>query len=93
MPPPPTDILAVLGLVGAFLFWPAGLVLSILGLNRTKDSADRIGHGLALAGVICSGVIGGLSVLYVVTWLISIAAMFGVLIPLISSLPSATPTF
>ncbi len=46
------DIFALLGFIFAFVFPIAGLVLSIIGLNRTKSGGR--GHGLALAGVIIS---------------------------------------
>ena len=46
------DIFALLGFIFAFVFPIAGLVLSIIGLNRTKGGGQ--GHGLALAGVIIS---------------------------------------
>jgi len=45
-PPPPerTNVLAVLGLVFAFVAWPAGLVLSAIGLSQTRRRCQR-GHG------------------------------------------------
>lgn len=90
-PPPSTDLLAVLGLVFAFVFWPAGLVLSILGLSRTKATGDRTGHGLALAGAICSGAFGLITILYLAIWVLAAGTFLGVLVPVISNLPSATP--
>ncbi len=46
------DIFALLGFIFAFIFPIAGLVLSIIGLNRTRSGGR--GHGLALAGLIIS---------------------------------------
>ena len=46
------DIFALLGFIFAFIFPIAGLVLSIIGLNRTRGGGR--GHGLALAGLILS---------------------------------------
>jgi hypothetical protein len=59
--PPPqvlrTEPLAIWGFVCAFVFWPVGLVLSIMASKRVKSSGDN-GHGLALAGLIVSIVAG-----------------------------------
>ncbi|HEX5511481.1 MAG TPA: DUF4190 domain-containing protein [Actinomycetales bacterium] len=46
-----TDVFAILGLVGAFVFAPAGIVLSAIGLSRIKRDGSQ-GRGLALAGLI-----------------------------------------
>lgn len=46
------DIFALLGFIFAFLFPVAGLVLSIIGLNRTRGGGR--GHGLAVAGLVIS---------------------------------------
>ncbi|MEO8068330.1 MAG: hypothetical protein ABI599_11610 [Flavobacteriales bacterium] len=46
------DIFALLGFIFAFIFPIAGLVLSIIGMNRTRGGGR--GHGLALAGLIIS---------------------------------------
>jgi hypothetical protein len=61
---------AVLGLVFAFVFWPAGLVLSIIGLQRTKRNGTG-GRGLALAGLIVSIVAAVLAVGFVVLVLVA----------------------
>jgi hypothetical protein len=54
---PRTEPLAIWGLVCAFVFWPVGLVLSIIAGKKVKASGDN-GHGLALAGLIVSIVAG-----------------------------------
>ncbi|MBP6312589.1 MAG: DUF4190 domain-containing protein [Flavobacteriales bacterium] len=46
------NIFALLGFIFAFIFPLAGLVLSIIGLNKTRGGGN--GHGLALAGLIIS---------------------------------------
>lgn len=53
-PPPPTgtDGVSVAGLVLAILCWPVGLVLSCVGLSRTKGG--RPGRGVAVAGLVVS---------------------------------------
>jgi hypothetical protein len=48
-----TDVFAILGLIGAFVFAPAGIVLSAIGLSRIKRDGSQ-GRGLALAGLIIS---------------------------------------
>jgi peptidyl-prolyl cis-trans isomerase B (cyclophilin B) len=49
-----TEPITIIGFVLAFLFWPAGLVLSIIGLRRTPPG--RSGRGLAIAGITISAV-------------------------------------
>lgn len=50
--PPKTPGIAIAGLVLAFLFWPVGLVLSLIALGTTKRAGA--GRGLAITGVIVS---------------------------------------
>lgn len=61
-----TSTWAVLGLVFAFLFWPLGVLFSILGLRETGSRGPRAGRGLAIAGLI-------VSVLAIITTVIVIA--------------------
>lgn len=49
-----TSTWAVLGLVFGFLFWPLGVLFSILGLRETGKRGPRAGRGLAIAGLIVS---------------------------------------
>ncbi|WP_251151271.1 DUF4190 domain-containing protein [Cellulosimicrobium sp. Marseille-Q4280] len=65
--PPPAPggerpIIVLLGLIFAFVVWPVGLVLSILGLREVKRTGAP-GRGMAKAGVILSSVFGALSIL------------------------------
>jgi len=74
-PPSPTSVAgtnmcAVLSLVLAFVFAPAGLVLGIVALRQTRRTGEG-GRGLAWAGL----VISVLSVLFVV---LVFALMFSV---------------
>lgn len=48
-----TSVLAILGLVLAFLLAPVGLVLSVVALPRTGRGRQK-GRGLAIAGIIVS---------------------------------------
>ncbi len=49
--PQPTSMMALVGLILAFVFWPAGLVLSFIGLKETSPRGGKSGRGLAIAGV------------------------------------------
>ena len=49
--PQKTNVMAVLGLVFAFLFAPLGVVFSAIGLSQTKRRGEK-GRALALAGLI-----------------------------------------
>lgn len=48
-----TDVMAVLGLVFAFVAPPVGIVLSALGLRGTRRNGTG-GRGLAVAGMVLS---------------------------------------
>ena len=52
-----SNTIAVIGLVLAFLFWPGGLVCSIIGLKKAKELGGN-GHGMAVAGLILSIIFG-----------------------------------
>ena len=51
--PSGSNTMAILGLVFAILFWPAGIALSIIGLNKSKQ-LNGAGKGLAIAGIVVS---------------------------------------
>lgn len=69
-PPAPapqgTDTVSILGLVFAFLFWPIGLILSIIGLTRT-GKGKRAGRGLAIAGLVVSLLAGVIAIAVIAT--------------------------
>jgi hypothetical protein len=56
-PPQQSNGMAIAGLILAFLFWPVGLVLSIIGFNKSKQLGGS-GRGQALAGIIISPIVG-----------------------------------
>ncbi|MGJ7442680.1 DUF4190 domain-containing protein [Aquipuribacter sp. MA13-6] len=72
-PGPPTDLVSVLGLVFAVLLAPVGLVLSIIGIVRTRDGR-RKGRGLAIAGIVVSVLLS-----LVLAALVAAAIAFGTL--------------
>jgi Domain of unknown function (DUF4190) len=51
--PQRTNVMAILGLVFAFVFSPLGIVFSAIGLSQTKKRGEG-GRGLAIAGLILS---------------------------------------
>lgn len=63
--PPGTNVLSVVSLVGAFIFWPAGIVCGIIARHQIRTSGES-GDGMALAGLILSIVFGVLTVLFIV---------------------------
>jgi len=75
LPKRPTEPLAIWGLVASFVFWPAGLVLSIMASKKIKHEGGE-GAGLSLAGLIVSIVAGALTMIITVAIvLISAAAV------------------
>jgi Domain of unknown function (DUF4190) len=51
--PQRTNVMAILGLVFAFVFRPLGIVFSAIGMSQTKKRGEG-GRGLAIAGLILS---------------------------------------
>jgi len=78
-PPPwawrrPTNPLAILSLVLAFVFAPAGLVLGIIARRQIKQTQED-GDGLALAGIIVGGIATGLYAALIVLYIALIASV------------------
>lgn len=66
----PTNTLAILSLVFAFVFAPAGLVLGVVArrqIGRTRED----GAGLALAGIIVGSIVTALVVFVIAVWIIA----------------------
>jgi hypothetical protein len=70
----PTNTLAILALVFAFVFAPAGLVMGILARKQIERTGEE-GSGLALAGAIVGGIVTGIWVLVIVFWIIALSAL------------------
>lgn len=75
-PAPPTNTMAILALVFAFVFSPLGIVFGIMGRKQIRETGES-GHGLATAGLVVGAVFTGLIVLMVVLYIILLAAVFG----------------
>jgi Domain of unknown function (DUF4190) len=66
-PIPPTNTMAVLSLVFAFLFWPLSLVFGHIARKQIRESGER-GRGLATAGLAISYT--GLGIFALILWLV-----------------------
>jgi hypothetical protein len=76
-PPPyprPTNVLAILSLVMAFVFAPAGLILGIVARRQIRQTGED-GDGLALAGIIVGGIATAFFVLMIIFWIIAFASL------------------
>jgi hypothetical protein len=69
----PTNTMAILALVMAFVFAPAGLVLGIVARRQIRRTGED-GDGLALAGIIVGGIVTAIFVFFIVLWIIAFAA-------------------
>ncbi len=88
MPPPrPTNTLAIIALVTAFVFAPAGIICGIIARRQIKQTGEQ-GDGMALAGLILGIVFTLIFVVLVVIWLLFIAAA----VTVVSHFPTQFPT-
>jgi hypothetical protein len=81
-PPPgyyrrPTNTMAILALVMAFVFAPAGLVLGVVARRQIRETGEE-GDGLALAGIIIGAIACALVVLAFVLWFVALASLSSV---------------
>ena len=72
----PTNTMAILALVMAFVFAPAGLVLGIVARRQIRRTGEE-GNGLALAGIIVGGIVTAFFVLMIALMIIAFAALRG----------------
>ena len=70
----PTNTMAILALVMAFVFAPAGLVLGIVARKQIRRTGED-GDGLALAGIIAGGIFTAIFVLIIVFWIIAFVSI------------------
>ncbi len=70
----PTNSLAILSLVLAFVFAPAGLITGIIARKQIRQTHED-GDGLALAGIIVGGIVTALFALMIVFWMVAVVAV------------------
>jgi hypothetical protein len=70
----PTNTMAILALVMAFVFAPAGLILGIVARKQIRRTGED-GDGLALAGIIAGGIFTAIFVLLIAFWIVAFAAI------------------
>jgi hypothetical protein len=66
--------MAILALVFAFVFAPAGLILGIMARKQIRETREE-GDGLALAGIIVGSIFTGIYVLFLVFWIAAFASI------------------
>jgi hypothetical protein len=71
--PRPTNTMAILALVFAFVFCPLGIVFGVIARNQIKRTGEG-GEGLALAGLIVGSVFTALFILYIVFVFVAIGS-------------------
>ena len=69
----PTNTMAILALVMAFVFAPAGLVMGIVARKQIRETGEQ-GDGLALAGAIVGGIFTAIWVLVVISMIAAFSA-------------------
>ncbi len=69
----PTNTMAILALVMAFVFAPAGLILGVIARKQIRRTGEE-GDGLALAGIIVGGIATALFVLMLVFMIVAFTA-------------------
>jgi uncharacterized membrane protein len=72
----PTNTLAIVALILGFVVPLGGIICGHIALGQIKRTGEN-GHGLALAGTIIGYVLTGLTILFVVIYVIVIAAVVG----------------
>jgi hypothetical protein len=66
--------MAILALVLAFVFAPAGLIMGIIARKQIRETGEE-GDGLALAGIIVGGIFTAIFVVLIVFWIIALATI------------------
>ncbi|GAA2694410.1 MULTISPECIES: DUF4190 domain-containing protein [Actinosynnema] len=70
--PPPLNAMAIVTLILAFFFSPAGIVTGIISLKQIKERHEQ-GRGIALTGLILSSVITAFYLLLVILFVAAFA--------------------
>jgi hypothetical protein len=74
----PTNTLAILALVLAFVFAPAAIVLGVLARRQIRQTGED-GHGLATAGLVIGIVFTALTALFIVGYVIFFVTLLSTL--------------
>jgi Domain of unknown function (DUF4190) len=69
----PTNTMAILALVMAFVFAPAGLIIGVVARRQIRQTGED-GDGLALAGIIVGGIVTAIFVLMIVLMILAFSA-------------------
>ncbi|MCU1669477.1 MAG: conserved rane protein of unknown function [Blastococcus sp.] len=72
--PRQTNTMAILALVMAFVFAPAGVVLGIIARKQIRQTGED-GAGLALGGIIVGSIATALFLLFIVVWIVFVATI------------------
>ncbi len=78
-PPPqgrPTNTMAIISLVLAFVFAPAGLILGFIARKQIRETGEA-GDGLALAGIIVGGIATAFFAMAIFFWFAALASISG----------------
>ena len=73
---PPTNTLAIVALILAFFVPLGGIICGHIALGQIKRTGES-GHGLAFAGTIIGYVLSGLTLLFLLFYVIFFVALFG----------------
>ena len=71
-----TNTMAILSLVLAFVFAPAGLILGIIARKQIRQTGEE-GDGLALAGIIVGSIFSAIAVLAIIIFIAAFASVAG----------------
>lgn len=71
-PVPPTNTMAVLALVFAFVFWPLAIVFGHVAHKQIARTGEG-GRGLATAGLVIGYIFLGITLLAIVAFVVAIA--------------------
>jgi len=69
-----TNLMAILSIIFAFVFAPAGLVLGIIALNQIKKTGEE-GRILAIIGIVLSVIFFFGWILLVLGWIMALGAL------------------
>src|SRR5438046_2386610 len=67
-----TNVMAILSLVFAFVFWPAGIVCGHIAKKQIRERNEE-GGGLATAGLVLSYIFGAISLVICGIWVVAFA--------------------